>query len=106
MNMKRLLTTSIIFGFAVAAFSLGAFFRVAQDTYKFPAGSAAANAKCMLCHTGKMGGKLNAYGTDLKTALKGSKTLTDKVLHSIDGLKSGKHPQTNGELLKTGRTPV
>lgn len=104
--MKRLFATGIIFGFAIAAFALGSFWKVAQDTYKFPAGSPAANAKCMLCHVSKMGGsKLNAYGMDVKKALKGSTTMTSKVLHSIDNLKSGKHAETNGQLLKAGKLP-
>lgn len=106
--MKRLLTTSGILGFAVAAFALGSFVTVAKTTYKFPDGSPAAKAMCMLCHTSKMGGatKLNAYGIDLKAALKGSKTLTPAILHSIDRLKSGKHAETNGALLKAGKLPV
>ena len=105
--MKRLLTSGAILGLAVAAFALGSFVKIAQDTYKFPTGSPAATAKCTLCHAEKMGGKkLNPYGLDLKAALKGSKNLTPKVLHSIDGLKSGKHSQTNGELLKAGKLPA
>ncbi len=105
--MKRLLITSGILGLSVAAFALGSFVKVAQDTYKFPAGSAAANAKCQLCHTSKMGGsKLNAYGIDVKAALKGSKTITPAILHSIDGKKSGGKGQTNGELLKAGQLPA
>ncbi|HVT14098.1 MAG TPA: hypothetical protein VHE55_17685 [Fimbriimonadaceae bacterium] len=104
--MKRLFATGAILGFAVAAFALGSFFKVVQDTYKFPADSPAAKAKCMLCHVSKMGGaKLNAYGMDVKKALNGSKTITPKILHSIDHLKSGKHAETNGELLKAGKLP-
>ena len=102
--MKRLLTTSVILGFTVAAFALGSFLKVAQDTYKFPANSPAANAKCTLCHVSKMGGsKLNAYGTDLKAALKGAKTITPAILHSIDNLDSNKSGQKNGEKLKAGK---
>ena len=105
--MKRLIITGGLLSLSLVAFALGSFVKVAQDAYKFPSGSPAANAKCMLCHTSKMGGgKLNAYGTDVKTALKGSKTLTPAILHSIDGLKSGKHSETNGALLKAGKLPV
>jgi hypothetical protein len=103
--MKRLLTTGVILGFAVAAFSLGSFLKVAQDTYKFPANSAAASAKCTLCHTSKMGGKLNAFGTDLKSALKGSKTMTPAVLRSVEGLDSNKNGVKNGDELKAGKLP-
>ena len=103
--MKRLLSTSGVLAIAVAALAMGSFFNVAQSTYKFSADSAAAKAKCQLCHTSKMGGALNAYGKDVKAALKGSKTLTAAVLHSIDGKKSGGHAETNGELLKAGKLP-
>lgn len=103
--MKRILCTSLALCFAVAAFAYGTFVKVAQDTYKFPASSDAGKAKCALCHASKMGGKLNAYGTDVKGALKGAKTLTPAILHSIDGKKSGKHAKTNGELLKAGKLP-
>lgn len=103
--MKRILTTSGILTFSVAAFALGSFWKVAQDTYKFPDGSPAAKAKCMVCHTSKMGGKLNAYGLDLKAALKGSKNLTGAVMHSIDGLDSNKDGVKNGDALKAGKLP-
>lgn len=103
--MKRLLVTSGVMAFAVAAFALGAFAKIADSTYKFPAGSDAEKAKCALCHTSKMGGKLNAYGTDLKAALKGSKKLTPEVLHSIDGLDSNKDGTKNGDALKAGKLP-
>jgi len=104
--MKRLLTTGGVLGIAVAALALSSFFNVAQSTYKFAANSPAANAKCALCHTSKMGGgKLNAYGIDVKAAMKGSMKLTADILHSIDNKKSGGHDQTNGELLKAGKLP-
>lgn len=105
--MKRLFATTGILSFAVAALALGSFVKIAQDTYKFSADSPAGKAKCTLCHISKMGGsKLNDYGLDLKKALKGSKKLTPSILHSIDKLKSGKHPQTNGELLAAGKPPI
>lgn len=103
--MKRLFTTGGILGFAVVAFALGSFSKVVQDTYKMPASSAAATAKCTLCHAGKFGGKLNTYGADLKGAMKGSKTITPAMLHSIDGLDSNKDGVKNGEALKAGKLP-
>ena len=104
--MKRLLTTGGILGLTVAAFALGTFLKVATDTYKFPANSPAAAAKCQLCHVGKMGGsKLNPYGMDVKSALKGTKNLTPAVLHSIDKLDSNKDGVKNGDALKAGKLP-
>lgn len=104
--MKRILVTLGILGLSVAAFSLGAFFKVASETYRFPVDSPASKAKCQLCHVGKLGGKLNGYGLDLKAALNGSKRITPAILHSIDNLKSGRGDQTNGELLRAGSLPV
>lgn len=103
--MKRLLSTSGFLGLAVAALALGSMVKVAQDTYKFPASSAAGQAKCQLCHATKMGGKLNPYGNDLKTALKGSKTLTAAVMHSIDAKDSDGDGVKNGDELKAGKNP-
>lgn len=103
--MKRLLSTSGILGLTVAAFALGSFLKVAQDTYKFPASSPAGAAKCALCHTTKMGGALNAYGKDVKAALKGSKVLTATVLKSVEGMDSNKDGTTNGAALKAGKLP-
>jgi hypothetical protein len=104
--MKRLLTTGGFLGIAVAAFALGSFLKVATDTYKFPADSAAGKAKCQLCHVGKMGGaKLNPYGIDVKAAQKGAKMITPAILHSIDGLDSNKDGVKNGDALKAGKLP-
>lgn len=105
--MKRLVITSGILCLSIAAFAMGSYLKITKDTYKFPDGSPATKAMCTLCHTSKIGGadKLNAYGLDLKAALKGSKTLSPTILHSIDNLKSGKHGETNGQLLKAGKLP-
>jgi len=104
--MKRLLITGGALCLAVAAIAMGSYVKVAQDTYKFPAGSAAATAKCQLCHVSKMGGaKWNAYGLEVKAAMNGSKVLTSAILHSIDAKKTGGSSQTNGELLKAGKLP-
>ena len=103
--MKRIISTTAILGLAVCVFALGSMVKVVQDTYKYPATSIAGTAKCMLCHAGKMGGKLNGYGTDLKTALKGSKTLTAAVLHSVDAKDSDGDGVKNGDELKAGKNP-
>ncbi|MFI5385340.1 MAG: hypothetical protein ACHQ50_04380 [Fimbriimonadales bacterium] len=107
--MKRLITTSGILCFAIAALAMGSYLKVAKDTYKFPDSSPAGKAMCMLCHTTKMGGAthLNAYGLDLKAALtaKGTKTITPAILHSIDNLDSNKDGVKNGASLKEGKLP-
>jgi hypothetical protein len=103
--MKRIISTTTLFGLAVCVFALGTMVKVVQDTYKFPTTSAAGTAKCTLCHTGKMGGKLNGYGNDLKTALKGSKILTAAALHSVDAKDSDGDGVKNGDELKAGKNP-
>lgn len=103
--MKRLISTTSILSLAVCVLALGSMVKVVQDTYKFKADSPAGTARCMLCHVGKMGGKLNPYGTDLKTALKGSKTLTAPILHSLDAKDSDGDGVKNGDELKAGRNP-
>lgn len=103
--MKRFLSTGAILGLAVCAMALGSMVKVVQDTYKFKSDSEAGKAKCTLCHVGKMGGKLNPYGIDLKAALKGSKTLTPSILHEIDGKDSDSDGTKNGDELKAGRNP-
>jgi hypothetical protein len=103
--MKRIISTTAILGLAIGIFALGNMVKVVQDTYKYPATSAAGTAKCMLCHVGKMGGKLNGYGSDLKVALKGSKSLTAAMLHSVDAKDSDGDGAKNGDELKAGKNP-
>lgn len=103
--MKRMFSTSALLGLFVAAFAMGSMMKVVQDTYKYAAGSPAATAKCGLCHVGKMGGKLNAYGNDLKAAMKGSKVLTAAALHSIDAKDSDGDGAKNGVELAAGKNP-
>ncbi|HWA83199.1 MAG TPA: thrombospondin type 3 repeat-containing protein [Fimbriimonadaceae bacterium] len=103
--MKRMISTTTLLGLAVAAMALGSMFKVVQETYKFKPESAAATAKCMLCHVKKTGGALNPYGVDLKAALKGSKNLTPAVLRSIDSKDSDGDGVKNGAELTAGANP-
>ncbi|HVT10858.1 MAG TPA: thrombospondin type 3 repeat-containing protein [Fimbriimonadaceae bacterium] len=103
--MKRMISTTTVLGLAVAAMAIGSMVKVVQETYKFKPDSAAASAKCMLCHTKKMGGTLNPYGLDLKAALKGSKNLTPAILHSIDNKDSDGDGVKNGAELTAGSNP-
>ena len=103
--MRRIFSTGAILGLAVFAAAVGSMVKVVQDTYKFKADSAAGTAKCQICHIGKAGGKLNAYGMDLKGVLKGSKTVNATALHSIDAKDSDGDGMKNGDELKAGRNP-
>lgn len=103
--MRKVIGIGGLIGMFAMAAALGSFVKVFNDTYKVNPASALGKAKCMICHTTKMGGAMNAYGADLKKALKGSKTLTAKVLHSIDALDSDKDGAKNGAEIKAGKLP-
>lgn len=103
--MKRMISTAAVFGLAVVIFAYGTMAKVAQETYKYGADSEAAKAKCALCHVSKMGGKLNAYGMDLKGATKGAKTLTAAMLKSVEAKDSDGDGKTNAVELKAGALP-
>jgi hypothetical protein len=104
-TMKRMISTAAVFGLAVVIFAYGTMAKVAQETYKYGADSEAAKAKCSLCHVSKMGGKLNPYGTDLKGATGGSKTLTAAMLKAVEAKDSDGDGKSNGAELKAGGLP-
>lgn len=103
--MKRMFSTVAALGLAVAIFAYGSMVKVVQETYKYKADSEAAKAKCSLCHVGKLGGKLNPYGMDLKGATKGSKTLTAAMLKAVEAKDSDGDGKTNADELKAGGLP-
>jgi hypothetical protein len=103
--MKRLFSTGTICLMAVCALALPGFVKVFAEVYKPKPMSDLGKGKCMVCHTSKMGGSLNAYGVDLKKALGSSKTLTAAVLKKVEALDSDKDGMKNGEEIKAGRLP-
>jgi hypothetical protein len=105
--MKRLIGVGAFMAIGVAGFALMSFPSVFNKTYGIAKDSALDKASCMVCHTSKRGGKLNAYGKDLKAVLvkAGTKRLTAEVLHSVDGLDSTKSGATNLSKIKAGKNP-
>lgn len=85
--------------------ALSSFAKVAEAAYNMPADSEFVKAKCGACHTGKNGGKLNAFGHDLKGALGGSKKLTVDTFKKIESLDSDKDGKRNGDELRAGTLP-
>jgi len=105
--MKRLTITSALLGLTVTAFALSTFVSVFQTAYKLEADSPLVKAKCMLCHSSKAGGKLNAYGKDLQAAMRkaNTKKLTPEILHSTDDMDSNKDGAKNADDIKHGKLP-
>lgn len=105
--MKRLASVMALTAVAVAAMALSSYTKVFEDTYKVKAGSTLKKAMCTVCHTGKMGGKLNAYGADVQIALKGQTgvKLTAEILKKVEGLDSDKDGKTNLEEIKADTHP-
>lgn len=92
-------------GLAAIVMAMGSFTSVFKKTYDLDAKSKVAAAGCLTCHEKKSGGKLNAYGTDLQKAMKGSKKLTPEMLHAIDKLDSNKNGKSNADDIKAGNLP-
>ena len=105
--MKRFISVAALSTFAVFAFALASYTKVFDDTYKPKAGSDLKKAQCSVCHTGKMGGKLNPYGVDVQKALKtqtGVK-LTADILKKIEKNDSDEDGKSNLDEIKAGTLP-
>lgn len=105
MKKLRVLTAAAIaiFVLAGAVLATAAWFKLFKDTYKPAAGSALANAKCGVCHTGKVGkskADLNAYGKMLK-----GKPVTVQSLKAIQNKDADKDGATNIAEIKAGKLP-
>ena len=103
--MKRFLTVTCVASLSVLALSLGTYGKVFESTYKVSATSNLGKAKCQLCHQGKMGGKLNAYGTDIDKALAGKKVLTAAALKSVEAKDSDGDGVANLAEIKADKFP-
>jgi hypothetical protein len=103
--MKRLLTLSVITGLSVFAIGFGPFAKVFDTTYSIKKDSALGKAGCGTCHAGKMGGKLNGYGNDLKEAMAGSKKITPEALKKIEAKDSDGDGVKNIDEIKKDTNP-
>lgn len=103
--MKRTLMTLATLAIATAAMALATFTSVFTKTYSVAKDSALGKANCAVCHASTRGGKLNAYGTDIKKAMKSEKKMTAAHLKAVEGLDSNKNGKTNLEDIKANVNP-
>ena len=105
--MKRTLFIMSLVGLGAIALSTTASWKVFEAKYHIPVDSKLGTAKCQICHIGKKGGKLNAYGKDLQVAMKAESTkkLTPELLAKIESLDSLKDGQTNIAKIKADTNP-
>jgi hypothetical protein len=104
----KLKITAMIGGFmllASTAFALPGMWSVFQTNYKPSKTGAITKASCVVCHVSKGKVALNPYGEDVKTALKGSKTLTPEILKSIESKDSDKDGVSNADEIKADSLP-
>ena len=87
------------------AMALAGFSKVFADTYHVTATSNLGKAKCMVCHAKVTGGKLNAYGKDLKTAIGTTKKLTPANLKSVETKDSDGDGMNNKAEIAADRNP-
>jgi uncharacterized membrane protein len=75
--------------------------------YQPPAGSALANAKCMICHTSPNGGERNPYGKDLEAQITAANAddLTVPMIVAIENKDSDGDGFSNIEEIKAGALP-
>lgn len=105
--MKRTLSMIALVGIGAVALSTTANWKVFEVKYNIQKDSKISSATCMNCHLTKKGGKLNAYGTDLKAVMKeaGTKKLTNELLAKVEGLDSLKNGKSNISKIKADINP-
>lgn len=102
--MKRTIAILAITSITVTAMSTAPFLGAFKAKYNPKAGGVVASAGCKVCHATAKGGKLNAYGMDVKAAAKGGK-VTAAVLAAVEGKDSNKDGVKNGDAIKADKLP-
>ena len=105
--MNRLLYTCFGIGIVASAMAMATFNAVFHAKYNIKPTSNLGKANCGVCHLKPKGGALNAYGKDLKAAMKAanSKKLTPAILSKVEGLDSNKNGKSNLEDIKADAFP-
>jgi len=105
--MKRVISLIGMIGLGAIALSTTASWKVFEAKYHIATDSKLGVAKCTVCHVGKKGGKLNAYGKDLQVVMKAESTkkLTPELLAKIENLDSLKDGKTNVAKIKADVNP-
>jgi uncharacterized membrane protein len=99
--------TLVAFSFCLVAGSCQAypaFYDVLVKQYGFATDSAAAKAKCQVCHDGKPP-KLNLFGKQVKPVLPEDYVLTAATLEKVASADADDDGVSNGDELKSGRLP-
>ncbi|HXH59842.1 MAG TPA: hypothetical protein VNI20_00640 [Fimbriimonadaceae bacterium] len=105
--MKRLFIVCALLSVFAIASALSVFHKTFVETYKIKDDSTLGKAKCYICHTSSKGGKLNAYGNDIKAqmAKMHTKKVTADVLKSVENLDSDKDSVKNIDEIKKDALP-
>lgn len=103
--MRKLALLIGVLGLTVGTFGFGTFGPIFVKQYGIKPDSTLGKAKCGVCHASAKGGKLNAYGEDLKTTLGSSKKLTADTLKAVEGKDSNKNGAKNIDDIKADKIP-
>lgn len=90
---------------ATAALALPPMSKTFETTYTPVKNGKLAKAKCVVCHTAPGKTSLNPFGKDLKTELKGTKTLTAANLKAVEAKDSDGDGTSNIDEIKADFLP-
>lgn len=105
MMFRRLFSAICFCLVAGACQAYPAFYDVLVKQYSFTPESAAAKAKCQVCHDGKPP-KLNIFGKQVKPVLPPDYTLTPAALEKVVASDADGDGVSNGDELKAGENPA
>lgn len=105
MMLRRLLSAICFCLMAGACQAYPAFYDVLVKQYSFATDSAAAKAKCQVCHDGKPP-KLNLFGKQVKPVLPEDYVLTAATLEKVASADADGDGVPNADELKSGRLPA
>lgn len=105
MMIRRLFSAICFCLVAGACQAYPAFYDVLVKQYSFTPESAAAKAKCQVCHDGKPP-KLNIFGKQVKPVLPPDYTLTPAALEKVVASDADGDGVSNGDELKAGENPA
>jgi mono/diheme cytochrome c family protein len=105
--MKKLFGIGFVLSGVAMAMSLSIFAKPFNSTYKVAKGSNLDKAACAVCHSSAKGGKLNAYGADIQSAMKaeGTKKLSAGILGKVEAKDSDGDGTKNIDEIKKDSNP-